>query len=54
MSWGSAEFVAQEELERETGHWWSPDDAARGGAGRRKPRSHIVKRAAIGADGTGV
>src|SRR5690349_2463345 len=26
LSWGAAEFVAQEELSRDTGYWWSPDD----------------------------
>src|SRR3712207_1562804 len=26
LSWGSAEFVAQEEMKRDTGHWWSPGD----------------------------
>jgi dipeptidyl-peptidase-4 len=25
-SWGTAEFIAQEELHRETGYWWSPDE----------------------------
>ena len=25
VSWGSAEFVAAEEMERTRGHWWSPD-----------------------------
>nr|MDQ2860174.1 DPP IV N-terminal domain-containing protein [Pseudomonadota bacterium] len=25
-SWGTAEFIAQEEMARETGYWWSPDD----------------------------
>jgi dipeptidyl-peptidase-4 len=25
-SWGTAEFIAQEELDRRTGYWWSPDD----------------------------
>jgi dipeptidyl-peptidase-4 len=25
-SWATAEFVAQEELGRETGYWWSPDE----------------------------
>ena len=25
-SWGASEFVAQEELDRDTGYWWSPDD----------------------------
>jgi dipeptidyl-peptidase-4 len=26
-SWGLAEFIAQEELHRYTGYWWSPDEA---------------------------
>lgn len=26
VTWGSAEFIAQEELDRFTGQWWSPDD----------------------------
>src|SRR3954470_7803092 len=26
LSWGAAEFVAQEEMDRHTGYWWSPDD----------------------------
>jgi dipeptidyl-peptidase-4 len=25
IQFGAAEFVAQEELDRDTGHWWSPD-----------------------------
>jgi dipeptidyl-peptidase-4 len=25
-SWGTAEFIAQEELDRRTGYWWNPDD----------------------------
>jgi dipeptidyl-peptidase 4 len=25
-SWGTAEFIAQEELYRPTGYWWSPDE----------------------------
>src|ERR1700751_2501934 len=25
-SWGTAEFIAQEEFARPTGYWWSPDD----------------------------
>ena len=24
--WGVAEFIAQEEMDRETGYWWSPDE----------------------------
>jgi dipeptidyl-peptidase 4 len=26
-SWATAEFIAQEELDRRTGYWWSPDDS---------------------------
>ena len=26
QSWATAEFIAQEELDRYTGYWWSPDD----------------------------
>ncbi|MGH8308386.1 MAG: S9 family peptidase [Steroidobacteraceae bacterium] len=27
VSFGMAEFIAQEEMNRDTGYWWSPDDA---------------------------
>lgn len=26
LSWGVAEFIAQEEMNRNTGYWWSPDE----------------------------
>ena len=26
VSFGMAEFIAQEEMNRDTGYWWSPDD----------------------------
>ncbi|MBX5460037.1 MAG: S9 family peptidase [Steroidobacteraceae bacterium] len=26
VSYGTAEFIAQEEMNRDTGYWWSPDD----------------------------
>jgi dipeptidyl-peptidase-4 len=52
LSWGMAEFVAQEELDRSQGLWWSP----RGDriAIERSDESGVleVTRAAIGADGT--
>ncbi|MGW6915772.1 prolyl oligopeptidase family serine peptidase [Kitasatospora sp. NPDC054939] len=25
VTWGQAEFIAQEEMDRDRGHWWSPD-----------------------------
>jgi dipeptidyl-peptidase-4 len=52
LSWGTAEFVAQEELDRKAGTWWAPGD--RRIAVQRTDESpvHIVRRAAIGAEGT--
>ncbi len=36
-SWATAEFVAQEEMGRETGYWWSPDE-------RRIALTHVDQR----------
>jgi dipeptidyl-peptidase-4 len=52
LSWGAAEFVAQEELGRDTGYWWSPDDRLIAVARVDESPVAIVKRAAIGASGT--
>jgi dipeptidyl-peptidase-4 len=52
LSWGAAEFVAQEELSRDTGSWWSPDDKYIAVARVDESPVAIVKRAAIGASGT--
>jgi dipeptidyl-peptidase-4 len=52
LSWGAAEFVAQEELERDTGYWWSPDDRYIAVARVDESPVAVVKRAAIGASGT--
>jgi dipeptidyl-peptidase-4 len=54
VSWGVAEFVANEEMERDVGHWWSPDD--RNIAVARVDESGVkeVTRTAIGAEGTRV
>ncbi len=27
ITWATAEFIAQEEMDRDTGYWWSPDEA---------------------------
>ncbi len=50
--WGEAEFVAQEEMSRMTGHWWSPDD--RFLAVQRFDQAPVgtVTRTAIGAGST--
>jgi dipeptidyl-peptidase 4 len=52
VSWGSAEFVAQEEMDRHTGHWWSPGDRRLAVARVDEAPVGIVTRAAIGAEGT--
>jgi dipeptidyl-peptidase-4 len=54
VSWGSAEFVAQEEMDRRTGHWWAPGDAYVAVARVDEAPVHVVTRTAIGADGTRV
>jgi dipeptidyl-peptidase-4 len=52
LSWGAAEFVAQEELGRHTGYWWSPGDKYVAVARVDESPVEVVKRAAIGASGT--
>ncbi|MDQ4419550.1 DPP IV N-terminal domain-containing protein [Sphingobium sp. DEHP117] len=52
VSWGVAEFVAQEEMDRQAGYWWSPDDAHIAVARVDESGVAIVNRAAIGAEGT--
>jgi dipeptidyl-peptidase-4 len=52
ISWGVAEFVAQEEMGRTRGHWWSPDDRRLAVARVDESGVDIISRAAIGADGT--
>ena len=52
VTWGSAEFVAQEELDRSTGHWWSPDDRLLAVARVDESGVEVVQRLAIGADGS--
>ncbi|HWT04693.1 MAG TPA: DPP IV N-terminal domain-containing protein, partial [Xanthomonadales bacterium] len=54
QSWATAEFIAQEEMGRNTGYWWSPDE-------RRIALTHVdqrgvdvVERFDIGASGTTV
>jgi dipeptidyl-peptidase-4 len=54
VHWGEAEFVAQEEMARRTGYWWSPDDARIAVERFDETPVGIVTRAAIGAEGTRV
>jgi len=50
--WGEAEFVAQEELDRSTGIWWSPDERRIAVQRTDEAPVGIVVRASIGATGT--
>jgi dipeptidyl-peptidase-4 len=52
VHWGEAEFVAQEEMARLTGAWWSPDDAHVAVERFDEAKVGVVTRAAIGATGT--
>ena len=54
IRWGEAEFVAQEEMGRLTGYWWSPDDTRIAVQRTDEARVGVVTRAAIGATGTKV
>jgi dipeptidyl-peptidase-4 len=50
VHWGEAEFVAQEEMSRMTGYWWSPDEARIAVERFDEAPVGIVTRTAIGAD----
>ncbi|WP_254606381.1 S9 family peptidase [Sphingomonas bacterium] len=54
VHWGEAEFVAQEEMHRNTGYWWSPDESRIAVERFDEAPVGIVTRAAIGANGTRV
>ena len=54
IRWGEAEFVAQEEMGRLTGYWWSPGDARLVVQRTDESPVGVVTRAAIGATGTKV
>jgi dipeptidyl-peptidase-4 len=51
---GTAEFVAQEEMDRRTGTWWSPNDERVAIECFDEAKVAVVTRAAIGANGTKV
>ncbi|WP_404339707.1 DPP IV N-terminal domain-containing protein [Sphingomonas sp. MMS12-HWE2-04] len=54
VHWGEAEFVSQEEMDRRTGYWWSPGDRLIAVERFDEAPVGVVKRAAIGAEGTNV
>ena len=51
VSYGVAEFVAQEEMDRYTGYWWSPDDSAIAYARVDDSPVDLVSRLEIGVEG---
>ncbi len=53
-SWGTAEFIAQEEMSRSTGYWWSPDDKALAIAFVDQTGVDIVDRPEVTATGANV
>lgn len=54
ISWGVAEFVAQEEMSRYTGYWWSPDGRYIAAARIDETPVEIVPRFGINAEGVTV
>ena len=52
IHWGEAEFVAQEEMDRRTGYWWSPDERRIAVERFDEAPVHTAVRASIGASGT--
>ncbi len=52
VHFGEAEFVAQEEMDRRTGYWWSPDERYIAIERFDEAPVEIKTRAAIGATGT--
>ncbi|HZZ68084.1 MAG TPA: S9 family peptidase, partial [Phenylobacterium sp.] len=50
-SWGTAEFIAQEELHRETGYWWAPDETKIALAHVDQSGVDVIDRVDIGAEG---
>ncbi|HEX4741274.1 MAG TPA: S9 family peptidase [Caulobacteraceae bacterium] len=54
VSYGVAEFVAQEEMGRYTGYWWSPDDRAIAYARVDETPVEIAQRVEIGAGGVSI
>ncbi len=52
ISNGTAEFVADEEMSRRTGNWWSPDDSRIAITRIDESNVKVATRASIGADST--
>lgn len=50
IKYGMAEFVAQEEMDRDTGYWWSPDESKLAFTRVDESPVHIITRSEIYAD----
>jgi dipeptidyl-peptidase 4 len=54
VSYGMAEFIAQEEMDRDTGYWWAPDDSRVVFARVDEGPVALVPRVEIGATSTAI
>jgi dipeptidyl-peptidase-4 len=54
LSYGVAEFIAQEELDRDTGYWWSPDESRVAYTRVDESGVDVIPRFDIGPKGTTV
>src|SRR5690606_30777138 len=54
QSWATAECIAQEEMDRHTGYWWSPDDTAIALTHVDLSGVDVVPRPEVGATGARV
>ncbi|WP_415837046.1 DPP IV N-terminal domain-containing protein [Sphingomonas sp. IC4-52] len=54
VHFGEAEFVAQEEMHRRTGYWWSPNDRLLAVERFDEAPVRVFTRASIGATGTSI
>uniref|UniRef100_UPI0030F48546 S9 family peptidase n=1 Tax=Phenylobacterium sp. TaxID=1871053 RepID=UPI0030F48546 len=50
-SWGTADYIAQEEMARQTGYWWSPDETRIALTHVDQSGVDVVERLDIGATG---
>ena len=50
-SWGTADYIAQEEMARQTGYWWSPDETRIALTHVDQTGVDVVERLDIGATG---
>lgn len=52
LSWGVAEFIAQEEMDRSSGYWWSPDERRIALARVDESGVDLIERLDLGPQGT--